>query len=96
MVVQIKRAGHYPNSILLVFIFLVTACSLQDDNIVGPDNISNGQVKIQVAQDGFYRLTLDKLEETGLSLETLNIENLHLSQAGTAVPYLLRNRLLLT
>jgi hypothetical protein len=53
--------------------------------------ISASQIKIQVAQDGFYQLTLDLLEETNLALETLNIENLHLSQAGTAVPYLISN-----
>jgi hypothetical protein len=66
----------------------IPACRSQEEAIPA-GNLSHDQVKIQVIEDGFYRLTLDELQENGLAAKALSSDNLYLSHAGTAVPYLI-------
>lgn len=44
-------------------------------------------LKILVAEDGFYRLTSRQLQNSGLDIDQLRPENLHLSQFGETVPF---------
>lgn len=44
-------------------------------------------LKILVAEDGFYRLTIRQLQISGLAIDQLHPENLHLSQLGQEVPF---------
>ena len=66
-----------------VFIFL----RREDDTLIEP--IQNGKLKLHIEQDGFYQLTLDALQTNGLPLTELDATNIHLSQSGQAVPYLI-------
>ncbi len=71
---------------LFVASMFITACRSQGEAIP-TSSLSHNQVKIQVVENGFYRLTLDELQDVGLAVDALASDNLHLSHAGTAVPY---------
>ncbi len=91
----IRNGRYWSSKLLLIFILLITACDSQD-NIVGRQGgHSDKQLKIQVEQDGFYRVTLKELRDAGLMIESLIPENLYLSQLGAAVPYLINENVLI-
>jgi hypothetical protein len=70
----------------LFFLAALAMCRRPEPDPPGP--VVAGVAKILVAADGFYHVTLDDLQEVGLD-GPLTQATLHLSQGGTAVPYLL-------
>ena len=52
-------------------------------------DLSLNQVKIEIVQDGVYRMSLADLQDAGLAVETLSADNLMLRQGETAVAYTL-------
>lgn len=73
---------------LLSLVIPLIACR-QDDSVIG--SFRPDAVKIEVAENGFYRLTAAMLEEAGLETAPLVAETTYLRQGETAVPFLLDN-----
>ncbi|MCA9971990.1 MAG: hypothetical protein KC425_17320 [Anaerolineales bacterium] len=73
---------------LLLLLSLLAACrrGAAPPPVVG--EVDAARLKIEVAQDGLYRISRAALQDAGLALETLGTDAVSLSQAGTAVPFL--------
>ena len=85
---QIGRCLRLCAWILLMVLFLTYAgCRQKDTRPIG--NVASDAVRIQVKQDGFHKVTLAELKDTGLSLDKLHVDDLFLSQGGIPVPYLI-------
>ena len=59
------------------------------------ENIASDRVKLEVTESGLYRVSLVELQAAGLAVSALDVAQLHLSQAGTAVPYHLTDEALI-
>ncbi len=79
--------------LILLLYLLLAACRRADPVPMG--TLSPNTAVIAIAEDGVYRLTLTALQAAGLNLDALEATNLHLSSAGTAVPYLLQGEQLI-
>ncbi|RMG94524.1 MAG: hypothetical protein D6706_13620 [Chloroflexi bacterium] len=75
--------------LVILLALLLAACRSQ--NRLQNVPIASGQIKIEIAEDGFYQVTLRDLDRAGLDIEQLDTQPIHLSQLGTAVPYLINN-----
>jgi hypothetical protein len=73
----------------LIGLGLLAACRQGTNPTASTGNFSTNQLKIEVAVDGMVQLSLADLQSTGLDVAALDAAHLHLSQANTAVPYLL-------
>lgn len=71
---------------LLLLASLLAMCRRPEPKPSGP--VVPGVAKLLIAEDGFYQITRDDLQNAGLDAP-LSQENFYLSQGGTAVPYLL-------
>ncbi len=79
---------------LLILMAGTTACwSKPDPTPVG--TLLSSAVKLEVAENGVYQVTVEELQEVGITVENLTEDNVHLSEAGTAVPYHIQNGALL-
>ena len=72
--------------LLLLSCLVLGACRQPGE--LTPDTAVD-RVKVQVVQDGFYRVSLAELQAAGLAATYLSSNNAHLSQANTAVPFLI-------
>lgn len=77
----------------LLLVVLLSACRSENPPVVG-DTAPN-LLKIEIANDGLYQITTADLQTAGWTLEELDANQLHLSQAGTAVPYHIQNNALI-
>lgn len=75
----------------LIWLGLLTACREGTNPAADTGNFSTSQLKIEVAADGMVQLSLADLQSAGMDVAALDAAQLNLSQAGTAVPYLLAN-----
>lgn len=88
-------------SLALLALFSLAACNNEGDGGgQSPSQPDAGVprrdvLKIEIKEDGFYRLTLSDLTANGLDVETLDPATLRLSQRGETVPYLLRDEALI-
>jgi hypothetical protein len=73
--------------LLLVILITLSAACRREAPPAGEQ--ASDRLIMGITADGIYRVTLAELQEAGLVLAELNVDDLHLSQAGTAVPYLL-------
>ncbi len=71
-----------------IALFLFARALGQSDQLDLIENARPDVIKIEVSVDGLYRLSLDDLQDTGLAIVSLNIENLRLSKDGRTIPYL--------
>lgn len=90
------KRPHLPLwSLGLLLLFALAACNDQDaatgqtPPIAGA--LRDDALKIEIADDGFYRLSLADLQASGLNVTALDGNALRLSQRGDTVPYLLDN-----
>ncbi|MEJ2749976.1 MAG: hypothetical protein P8183_19030, partial [Anaerolineae bacterium] len=79
----------------IVWFGLLAACRSDNPSTVNSGSFSTNQVKIEVAEDGMVQLSLADLQAAGLSVTDLDSSQLYLSQAGTAVPYILTDTALI-
>ncbi len=56
---------------------------------------SSHRLKINITETAVYQLSLKDLQENGLDIDTIDAQNLHLSTAGTAVPYAIQQNSLI-
>lgn len=77
----------------LLLLFVVgTACRREPPAPpIGPADTAVDRLMVGVGEEGVYRLTLAELQAAGLDLPALDSEQMQLTQAGTAVPYLLQD-----
>jgi hypothetical protein len=75
--------------LLLLLLFSLPACQTATPDPTPAGNLATDALKIMVAADDVYRLTLAELQQAGLQISSLEAERLHLSSGGTAVPYLI-------
>jgi hypothetical protein len=68
-------------------VLLLVACRNQEAAQVG--QVTSSMVKIQVAEDGIYKVSWPALQAAGLALDKWVADTVHLSQAGTAVPFVI-------
>lgn len=84
----------HPAPLWLLAIFWLTAvlnaCQNKPDNIPEADLLDN-KIIIEVNENGVYQLPLADLQKAGLALDSLDQKNVELSQAGMAVPILIRD-----
>ena len=71
----------------LIGLVLLTACREGANPTANTDDFSTDQIKIEVAVDGMVHLPLTDLQSAGLDISVLDVAQLLLSHAGTAVPY---------
>lgn len=77
-----------PIRLLLTLLFLLPiACRPE----APPAATAVDQLIIGITADGLYRLTLADLQAAGLAVAVLAVDQVHLSQAGAPVPYLLQD-----
>ncbi len=53
------------------------------------------RLKINISETAVYQLSLKDLQENGLEIDSIDAQNLHLSTAGTAVPYAIQQNSLI-
>ncbi|MFQ5398407.1 MAG: C25 family cysteine peptidase [Anaerolineae bacterium] len=58
-------------------------------------DLANDAIKINVREDGVYRITLQALQQAGLQLESLSLDHVRLSQAGRQVPFFIEENALI-
>ena len=75
--------------IVFCLMLLPVSCQKQSDGQLDPNRL-----KIEVTEDGFVTLTLADLQATGLAINQLAYDNLHLSSGETAVSYTIHNNTL--
>ena len=68
----------------LVCLFLLAACS-QPNSSESPKTGVN-EAKIEVTEDGFYRITEKALDQAGISFDSFSAETLALTSLGQSVP----------
>lgn len=74
---------------LVLLAFTIGACRTAGESLnpaFKPKPAPQNKLKIQVDQDGFYRLSAQDLEASGMVVNDFDRENLRLSQGGKIVP----------
>ncbi len=77
---------------LLLFAFFLSACR---PNMPQAQNVLGDKVKLMITEDGIYQVTRAELEKAGLEVDAWSLEQLNLTQAGTAVPIIVQEDTLL-
>lgn len=72
--------------LLVAFLALLPAC--RSETAAPTGSASTTAVKLLIAEDGLYRVTLDALQDAGLQAEALSPDTVGLSTGGRAVPFL--------
>lgn len=85
--------GMYVSLATAAIIFWLSAC--RGEKPPPPVNLAAGQLLIEVKSEGLYRIPLANLQAAGLEVVEFDHQHLHLSQAGTAVPFLIQEEALI-
>ncbi len=81
-----KRAALF-----LLIIISLAACRTNKTPAPIVGSISDNQIKLEVAQDGMYRVSLADLQAAGLAIDNPDSASLALSQAGHPIPFTIHN-----
>lgn len=80
--------------LLLIILMTVLSAACRREAPLTEERATD-RLMIGVTADGVHRLSLADMQAAGLDINSLEVENLHLTQDGTAVPYLLQDDTLL-
>jgi hypothetical protein len=94
------QLGHSQRLFLLLVLFAIAsaACrtsSTPTNNELTNSNIAPDKIKLQIKEDGVYRLTEQDLTAAGIGVDVFKINNLRLSQDGQIVPAIIADNSLI-